>query len=192
MSIIYANIFVLLTVLRLVIEHEGSIIKLQDGADVKQWIAQRKAMFPSKSRIEAKNVEVQQRIQERRRIEREAELASAPAPAIVQPPPHADLHDDSESDVAPEVVSSKTRVPVADPARAAPRACRTFCATGTCKFGHKCRYQHPAELAPKPKPSGRMTLHQRLVEQELEKADSLGVQAIKYLGDMGFFRGGPA
>lgn len=150
-------------------------------------------MFPSKSRIEAKNTEMQRRIQERRRIEREAELAAAPPLPAIQPATGPDLPDESDSDAAPEQESSKTvpsaaPAPAPAPARAGPRVCSVFKTTGMCKFGRKCRYSHPAGVAPKPRPSGRMTLHQRLVEQEVEKNDAAAVLAIRYLGDLGYFR----
>lgn len=102
----------------------------------------------------------------------------------------------SESDSAPEEASSKTHDPVkVPPPQQERRMCRDFLATGRCKFGKRCRYQHPPPtpgMAPpkeqgKKEAEGRKTLFQRLVEQERDEENRLAMQAIKHLGNVGFF-----
>ncbi|KAF3001798.1 hypothetical protein E8E13_002345 [Curvularia kusanoi] len=100
----------------------------------------------------------------------------------------------SDSDAAPETTSSKVapptvKVPPPAPVSAPPsQVCKNWSKSGKCKFGKGCRWAHP----PQEKGSGRekvekrMGLFEKMVEQELEKADRMALDAIKYLGQHGF------
>ncbi|KAL5423161.1 hypothetical protein PMIN04_004130 [Paraphaeosphaeria minitans] len=99
----------------------------------------------------------------------------------------------SDSDAPPEAQSSKTiaapMVPPPPRRLPAPRAepssksqagvCQQWKMTGRCKYKY-CRNKHGEE---EPK---RMGLYEKMVEQELDKADRLALEAIKYLGRNGF------
>lgn len=102
--------------------------------------------------------------------------------------------EESDSDAAPETASSKTApppvtIPPPAPVSAPPsQVCKNWSKTGKCRFGKGCRWAHP----PADKGSGhekgekRMGLFDKMVEQELEKADRMALDAIKYLGQNGF------
>ncbi|KAL5379746.1 hypothetical protein DPSP01_008218 [Paraphaeosphaeria sporulosa] len=105
----------------------------------------------------------------------------------------AEADEASDSDALPEAQSSKIiaapRVPQPPPRLPAPRAetssksqagvCQQWKMTGRCKYKY-CRNKHGEE---EPKSMG---LYERMVEQELDKADRLALEAIKYLGRNGF------
>lgn len=105
-----------------------------------------------------------------------------------------DEGEGSESDAAPETTSSKSappRVNVPPPAPAsAPsdQVCKNWSKHGKCKFGKGCRWAHPLQDkgSSKEKVEKRMGLFEKMVEQELEKADRIALDAIKYLGQNGF------
>ncbi|KAB2106826.1 hypothetical protein AG0111_0g5525 [Alternaria gaisen] len=99
--------------------------------------------------------------------------------------------ESGDSDEAPETTSSKVAPPpikVPPPARAPKKAetksmsvCTNWKRNGRCPYISKCRYQHP------PKEEEKLPgLYERMVEQELVKADQLALDAIKYLGQNGF------
>lgn len=103
---------------------------------------------------------------------------------------------DSDSDAPPEPTSSKAAplpvvVPPPAPASAPPsQVCRNWSRDGRCKFGKGCWWAHPPQDKGSGKEKGkgdkRMGLFEKMVEQELEKADRLALDAIKYLGQNGF------
>jgi hypothetical protein len=72
--------------------------------------------------------------------------------------------------------------------------CRYFARHGHCKYGNKCRMSH--DVIPNTGKGGAvsgerprlMTLRERLIEQELREEAKLGVQVIKQLGVLGFFK----
>lgn len=100
--------------------------------------------------------------------------------------------DADDSDDAPEPVSSKTapppiKVPPPRPAKSqteakSSRMCSNWKRNGKCPYYSKCKYQHP----PKEDDTKLTSLYERMVEQELVKADQLALDAIKYLGQKGF------
>jgi hypothetical protein len=105
-----------------------------------------------------------------------------------------DSTDDSDSDSGPEERSSKIAPTIAAPPPPPPpksviehnstpeqRECLSWKRFGRCKTGRKCRFAHPPKEEEKP-----LTLYERLVEQEKEKADRLALDAIKWLGQNGF------
>jgi len=110
-----------------------------------------------------------------------------------------DTSSSSDSDSAPEETSAR---PSSGPAAISPPSprtakpkpiCRAFRDKGHCKYGDKCFRVHEARPPKKAKtstdsPHGHKTLYQRLREQEGDEENKLAVQAIKYLGDMGFFK----
>ncbi|EOA88715.1 hypothetical protein ACJQWK_05748 [Exserohilum turcicum] len=100
--------------------------------------------------------------------------------------------DSEESDEAPEVTSSKVappavKVPPPQPASSrteskSNRLCTNWRRNGRCPYYSKCKYQHP----PKQEDNKLPGLYERMVEQELVRADQLALGAIKYLGQHGF------
>ncbi|KAF2751023.1 hypothetical protein M011DRAFT_517238 [Sporormia fimetaria CBS 119925] len=99
--------------------------------------------------------------------------------------------EDSDADSAPEEVSSRVQVPVPvappppppPPQKLKKGVCESWERTGRCRLRRKCGLQHPPRTRAEEKP---MTLFERLVEQEKEKADRLALDAIKWLGQNGF------
>jgi hypothetical protein len=63
----------------LTFEFNGELSTLGSSADIAEWIEERKKRWPSKRRVEEKELEVQERMQERRRIEQETRAAIAVA-----------------------------------------------------------------------------------------------------------------
>jgi hypothetical protein len=98
--------------------------------------------------------------------------------------------DSDESDAPPEATSSKAapppvKVPPPTPAQIERRPdkekmCKSWKQYGKCSFGHSCRFKHPQ------KEEKRIGLYEKLVEQEMVKADETMLDAIKYLGQNGF------
>ena len=131
------------------------------------------------------------------------------------PSSSSDTSSASDSDEGPpeEITSKAPSVPM-DDANARRAICKYFRASGYCRDGDACRFKHvqdvrtqpnsapadqqravqrpehvrkderPPRLDPGPE---RMTIFQRLVEQERAEADKVAVDVVKYLGDMGFF-----
>ena len=108
-----------------------------------------------------------------------------------------DDNEGSDSDAPPEPTSSKSALPPVNipppaPASAPPsQVCRNWSRDGRCKFGRGCRWAHPLENKGLNKEMGektakKMGLFEKMVEQELEKADGMALDAIKYLGQNGF------
>jgi hypothetical protein len=60
-------------------EFNGELSTLGSPADIAEWIAERRKRWPSKRRVEEKQLEVQSRMEERRRIEQETRAAIAVA-----------------------------------------------------------------------------------------------------------------
>ncbi|KAG9881030.1 hypothetical protein KCU94_g20128, partial [Aureobasidium melanogenum] len=60
-------------------EFNGELSTLSSAADIAEWIEERKKLWPSKRRVEAKELEIQSRMEERRRIEQETRAAIASA-----------------------------------------------------------------------------------------------------------------
>lgn len=101
--------------------------------------------------------------------------------------------DSSDDDMPPESHSSKTPVaPISPPPpprllnqavanldQAKTKVCPQWKTTGKCKFKY-CQHKHAEE------PLKFVGLHERMVEVELEKADRLALDSIKYLGRNGF------
>jgi len=100
--------------------------------------------------------------------------------------------ESEDSDEAPEPTSSKVAPPavkVPPPRPAAPQSdtkstklCSNWKRNGKCPYYSKCKYQHP----PREDETKLVGLYERMVEQELVKADQLALDAIKYLGQHGF------
>jgi hypothetical protein len=60
------------------------------------------------------------------------------------------------------------------------QVCNNWSRFSRCPFGHSCRFRHPH------KEEKRTGLYEKLVEQEMVKADQMALDAIKYLGQNGF------
>ncbi|USP76869.1 hypothetical protein yc1106_04143 [Curvularia clavata] len=100
--------------------------------------------------------------------------------------------DADEDNEAPETTSSKIAPPPikVPPAPAAVsraetktnKVCSNWRRNGRCPYLSKCKYQHP----PREENIKHPGLYERMVEQELVKADQLALDAIKYLGQNGF------
>jgi hypothetical protein len=101
--------------------------------------------------------------------------------------------ESSDSDEAPEPTSSKAAPPPIKvpppppppaPSKPETRMCSNWTRNGRCPYLYKCKYQHPPKAEEGMKLE--MGLYERMVEQELVKADQLALDAIKYLGQHGF------
>jgi hypothetical protein len=98
--------------------------------------------------------------------------------------------DSDESEAPPEATSSKiapppVKVPPPVPAQTEKKpdkekVCNSWRQHGKCPFGHSCKFKHPS------KEEKRTGLYEKLVEQEMVKADQMMLDAIKYLGQNGF------
>ncbi|KAL5113764.1 hypothetical protein ACEQ8H_008338 [Pleosporales sp. CAS-2024a] len=101
--------------------------------------------------------------------------------------------DSEDSDGPPEATSSKIAPPpikvlpqpqiVQSQTERKPRKgkmCFSWEQHGQCLYGDECWYKHG------PRVEKRTGLYEKLVEQELVKADGLALAAIKYLGEHGF------
>lgn len=105
-----------------------------------------------------------------------------------------DEEEEDDSDAAPEAVSSKAAPPLANvpppmQVLAPPsQVCKNWSRDGRCKFGKGCRWAHAPQDkgSSKEKVEKRKGLFEKMVEQELEKADRMALDAIKYLGQNGF------
>ncbi|KAL1297682.1 hypothetical protein AAFC00_006234 [Neodothiora populina] len=147
-------------------------------------------------------------------LPRPISAASPPAPSSNSDSSDSSDTDSSDSDSAPEQTSSHGTGPirVAAPNSSKP-ICNAFATTGNCRFGPKCRFRHVATEHTRQARSNavtndggsggvggssgrrgekagkaRTTLFQRMVEQEKEKENALALGAIKFLGQVGFFR----
>lgn len=107
----------------------------------------------------------------------------------------SDGSSSSDDDAAPIPTSSKlaplpVTIPPPAPSAPATQTCRNWLKAGRCKFGKACRWAHPPQERgssnDKQKEGKRAGLFEKLVEQELEKADRTALGAIKYLGQNGF------
>lgn len=104
-----------------------------------------------------------------------------------------DSDSDSDSDSEPETHTSRQTGPVQVLPPKKPilqRQCKYFSTGGTCGKKGKCRFVHDqsvrdAALREKEMNGGRMTLAQRLVQNDKEKEDVVIVKSIKFLGDRG-------
>ncbi|KAF2808554.1 uncharacterized protein BDZ99DRAFT_499838 [Mytilinidion resinicola] len=99
--------------------------------------------------------------------------------------------ESDDEDSAPEEETSKAHLPlrVSPPKDALKRkTAQTVCPyqkrSGKCT-NKRCKFSHPPEIAAK-EPKKRVTLYDRMIEQEEKVADMLALQAIKYLGSTGF------
>lgn len=119
----------------------------------------------------------------------------------------SDSDSSAASTAAPNETSSRSNGPirVSPPKRELTkrRICRKFLANGYCPLGDKCRYRHelPERGSRREKPEStkgkgrdkpaekRISLYQRLVEQEQAEENKLVLMAIKTLGEDGFFEG---
>ncbi|KAL1594668.1 hypothetical protein SLS59_008718 [Nothophoma quercina] len=101
---------------------------------------------------------------------------------------------ESDSDAPPEPTSSKSApapiaIPPPAPVSAPPsQVCKNWARNGRCRFGKGCRWAHPPgdKGEKREGKEKRMGLFEKMVEQELEKADRMALDAIKYLGQHGF------
>lgn len=109
--------------------------------------------------------------------------------------------DDSSDDDAPEESTSKATskappltsvaatshntVPDLPKSR---QVCQYFARSGRCRNGDACRFRH--EKPEKKEVEGRKTLHQRMVEAEMEGENRVALAAVKSLGEAQFFEEG--
>lgn len=129
---------------------------------------------------------------------------------------HSDSDSDAPPEVTSSKPSQPVRIPPPSTAsnthsKSGPseaKACISFVNQGRCKFGNKCRYKHDTSASGGQDKGKRKTLFQRvsfllhpipkegivvltrtvqLVEQEMDEENKLALQAIKYLGGVGFF-----
>jgi hypothetical protein len=100
---------------------------------------------------------------------------------------------DSDDDSEPETHTSRLTAPVRVLPSKKPilqRQCKYFSTGGTCGKKGKCRFVHDqavrdAALKEKEMNGGRMTLGQRLMQNDKEKDDLMVLKSIKYLYEKG-------
>lgn len=101
---------------------------------------------------------------------------------------------DSEAEAPPAAFTSKRSAPVQVPPPAKKnilqRHCKYFSTGGTCGKKGKCRFIHDeavraAAIREKDLNGGRMTLAQRLTQNDKEKDDLMVLKSIKYLHEKG-------
>ncbi|KAF2874885.1 hypothetical protein BDV95DRAFT_626487 [Massariosphaeria phaeospora] len=97
-----------------------------------------------------------------------------PIPSIVVPPPPPPPPPITTG------TSTTTTKKAQNPNKNDSDICYQFKQFGKCKFGAKCRYTHAS------REKKRVGLYEMMVEQEVEKAERLALDAIKYLGRHGF------
>ncbi|GAM90934.1 hypothetical protein ANO11243_089810 [Dothideomycetidae sp. 11243] len=132
--------------------------------------------------------------------------SEAPSPEVAAQLEPAGQDADSESDSSPEVQSSKTVPTLPKVVPSAPPdttrqldPCHFFAQQGRCRHGARCKFQHVrgrgvtgtdrfGRRGRESRKTERKTLYQRLLEQEQLAENKLALQAIKYLGDAGFFK----
>jgi hypothetical protein len=128
--------------------------------------------------------------------ESEAESSVLSDSSVVSSSEESSDSEADESDAPPEATSSKiapppVKVPPPAPAQIErkpdnEKTCMSWRQYGKCKFGHSCRFQHPPKDSRDSKGEKRTGLYEKLVEQEMVKADQTMLDAIKYLGQNGF------
>ncbi|KAK4103176.1 hypothetical protein N658DRAFT_422197 [Parathielavia hyrcaniae] len=183
-------------------------------SEIAAWIAERRARFPTKSRIEAKKAAtksqngdagqskssaLEQRAEKLRKelekvessIKRKREQQDeGDEMRDVGLSPSSDVKSDDEK---PEVMSTRQEtgnVPP-PPRKADPtKHCKYFSTGGTCGKRGKCRFVHDpavreAALKARELNGGRMTLEQRLLLNDKEQEDLAIVETLKYLQDKG-------
>ncbi|CAD0105882.1 unnamed protein product [Aureobasidium uvarum] len=239
-------------------EFNGELSTLGSAADIDEWIEERKKRWPSKRRVEEKEIEVQSRMEERRRIEQETRAAIASASGGEYQPverrddrqqrqmrkpaterqarqnegstvegTHKELElqvqkvdelqtllaekgQDQGQTATERAEQAIDETEQAEQAAAATEDMNADQALKTPGQDIAADDQHLSDSdsdAPPKKPlrnshiqfaykhdasSGqekgkRKTLYQRLVEQEMDEENKLALQAIKYLGGVGFF-----
>ncbi|KXS95123.1 hypothetical protein AC578_2877 [Pseudocercospora eumusae] len=106
----------------------------------------------------------------------------------------------SSDDEPPETLTTKLP-PLYNTKR---KPCKFFSATGHCRDGDACRFKHElkpeaakalkerrrdpyAPILDEPEKWSRLSIHQRLLEQEEEAEEKLALRVIKYLGKLGMF-----
>lgn len=185
------------------------------SSEIAEWIAARRARFPTKSRIEARKAAaksqnggtshakgnaLEQRAEKlRRQLEkvessikrkREQQDEGDDMRDIDLSSPSIDTKSDDEK---PEVMSTRqepTNVPP-PPRKADPtKHCKYFSTGGTCGKRGKCRFVHDpavreAALKERELNGGRITLQQRLVLNDKDQEDLAIVETLKYLQDKG-------
>lgn len=184
------------------------------AADIEEWIAARRARFPTKARIESRKAAAKKQNgdagkadaleQQAEKLRKQLEQVES---SIKRKREQQDEGDD-ERDVdlaAPssdEAKSENGRLEVqatrhdaavlaASQRKADPtRHCKYYSTGGTCGKKGKCRFVHDpsvreAALKEREKNGGRMTLQQRLTLNDKDQEDLTIVQTLKYLQDRG-------
>ncbi|KAK4127185.1 hypothetical protein N657DRAFT_565417 [Parathielavia appendiculata] len=186
----------------------------KSSSEIAAWIAERRARFPTKSRIEAKKAAakaqnrdvsqskssaLEQRAEKLRKelekvessIKRKREQQDeGDEMRDIDVSPSSDVKSDDEK---PEVMSTRqetNNVPP-PPRKADPtKHCKYFSTGGTCGKRGKCRFVHDpavreAALKARELNGGRMTLEQRLLLNDKDQEDLAIVETLKYLQDKG-------
>ncbi|AEO65370.1 uncharacterized protein THITE_2112291 [Thermothielavioides terrestris NRRL 8126] len=187
----------------------------QTSSEIAAWIAERRARYPTKSRVEAKKAALKAQNgdanQERSSLELKAEKLRKQLEKVESSIKRKreqqdegdemrdlDLGSPSSSnagsdDEKPESMSSRpqpSNVPPplkkADPTK----HCKYYSTGGTCGKRGKCRFVHDpavreAALRERELNGGRMTLQQRLILNDKDQEDLAIVETLKYLQDKG-------
>ncbi|AEO54358.1 hypothetical protein MYCTH_2296859 [Thermothelomyces thermophilus ATCC 42464] len=187
----------------------------QTPSDIAAWIAERRAKYPTKARIEAKKAaakaqngdgqqskgdSLEQKAEKlRKQLEkvessikrkREQQDEGDDMRDIDLSSPSSDIKSDDEK---PEVMSTRqepSNVPP-PPKKADPtKHCKYYSTGGTCGKRGKCRFVHDpavreAALKERELNGGRITLQQRITLNDKDQEDLAIVETLKYLQDKG-------
>lgn len=191
------------------------VLSPQTPADIAAWIAERRARYPTKARIEAKKAaakaqngdgqqskgdSLEQKAEKlRKQLEkvessikrkREQQDEGDDMRDIDLSSPSSDIKSDDEK---PEVMSTRqepSNVPP-PPKKADPtKHCKYYSTGGTCGKRGKCRFVHDpavreAALKERELNGGRITLQQRITLNDKDQEDLAIVETLKYLQDKG-------
>ncbi|KAL2146306.1 hypothetical protein VTI28DRAFT_4602 [Corynascus sepedonium] len=187
----------------------------QTSSDIAAWIAERRAKFPTKARIEAKKAAAKvqngdahqaksdaleqkaeklrkqlEKVESSIKRKREQQDEGDDMRDIDLSSPSSDIKSDDEK---PEVMSTRqepSNVPP-PPRKADPtKHCKYFSTGGTCGKRGKCRFVHDpavreAALKERELNGGRITLQQRITLNDKDQEDLAIVETLKYLQDKG-------
>ncbi|KAK0628469.1 hypothetical protein B0T17DRAFT_588584 [Bombardia bombarda] len=182
----------------------------KDDTEIAAWIAERRANFPTKEKIEARKAQnghqnhdaiLEKKAEKLRKqllkvessIKRKREQQDEGDDMRDLDLSSADSSDSKSDDEKPEVMSTRhQQAGLPPPARKADptKHCKYYSTGGICGKRGKCRFVHDstvreAALKEREMNGGRLTLQQRLTLNDKEQEDLTIVRTLKYLHDKG-------
>lgn len=185
------------------------------GPEIAEWIAARRARFPTKANIEARKAaakaqntdRVSSIEKEEREVERLKRQLKKVESSIKRKREQQDEGDEmrdvdasspssdgiKSDDEKPEVMSTRhepSSVPPPTKKADPTKHCKYYSTGGTCGKRGKCRFVHDpavreAALKEREEIGGRLTLEQRLALNDKDQEDMTIVKSLKYLHDKG-------